>query len=326
MAERKAVNKYMPPDYDPQKHGSINKYRGQHPLRERARKLDQGILIIRFELPYKIWCLGCKKTFAMGVRYNAEKKKIGNYFSTPIYSFRMKCHECPNWFEIHTDPKNTQYVCGEGCRKKIEEWDTEKVKNITLQVKVLLKSFLYIFIKSIEDNESYKLASNALYKLEHDVQEKEVAKKSQPSLLRIKEIKDSRRDDYALNRLLRDSFREEKKRKLLEKIGQSQLQKEKNVNYTILPENEEDEALAKLVMLRKKLFSGDITNGNHALKLEPIKSSVINERVQPTWTTNKLKLLMNMKRKTKVTKTKDISSLVIKKGKPQKNYANSEFL
>lgn len=27
--------------------GSINKYVGQHPLRDRARKLDQGILIIR---------------------------------------------------------------------------------------------------------------------------------------------------------------------------------------------------------------------------------------------------------------------------------------
>lgn len=41
----------------------------------------------------------------MGVRYNAEKKKIGNYHSTPIYSFRCKCHLCSGWFEIQTDPK-----------------------------------------------------------------------------------------------------------------------------------------------------------------------------------------------------------------------------
>ena len=41
----------------------------------------------------------------MGVRYNAEKKKIGNYYSTPIYSFRCKCHLCSGWFEIQTDPK-----------------------------------------------------------------------------------------------------------------------------------------------------------------------------------------------------------------------------
>lgn len=28
--------------------GSLNKFHGQHALRERARKLDQGILIIRY--------------------------------------------------------------------------------------------------------------------------------------------------------------------------------------------------------------------------------------------------------------------------------------
>jgi len=27
--------------------GSINKFRGSHPLRDRARKLDQGIVIVR---------------------------------------------------------------------------------------------------------------------------------------------------------------------------------------------------------------------------------------------------------------------------------------
>ena len=50
----------------------------------------------------------CNNHIGMGVRYNAEKKKIGNYYSTPIYSFRCKCHLCSGWFEIQTDPK----VCG----------------------------------------------------------------------------------------------------------------------------------------------------------------------------------------------------------------------
>ena len=37
-------------------------------------------------------------------RYNAEKKKVGMYYSTPVYQFRMKCHLCDNHFEIKTDP------------------------------------------------------------------------------------------------------------------------------------------------------------------------------------------------------------------------------
>lgn len=135
------LGRYYPPDYDPSQ-GSLNKVRGEnrtvitsprhfwpscfpgkHALGDRARKIDQGILIVRFELPFNIWWYvhrtrlsltqpnsfpfsdGCNNHIGMGVRYNAEKKKIGNYYSTPIFSFRCKCHLCDNWFEIQTDPK-----------------------------------------------------------------------------------------------------------------------------------------------------------------------------------------------------------------------------
>ncbi|KAF9059423.1 CWC16 protein [Rhodocollybia butyracea] len=119
-------NKYYPPDYDGEKHGSLNSYRGKHALGDRARKIDQGILITRFELPFNIWCGTCNNHIGMGVRYNAEKKKIGNYYSTPIFSFRCKCHLCDGWFEVQTDPKNTRYVVTSGARQKDEDWDPEE--------------------------------------------------------------------------------------------------------------------------------------------------------------------------------------------------------
>lgn len=59
-------NKYYPPDYDPRA-GGLNKFLGTHALRERARKIHLGIIIIRFEMPYNIWCDGCKNHIGMGV-------------------------------------------------------------------------------------------------------------------------------------------------------------------------------------------------------------------------------------------------------------------
>lgn len=103
MGERKGTNHYYPPDYDP-KVGGLNKWLGTHALRERARKVHLGIIIIRFEMPYNIWCDGCKNHIGMGVRYNAEKTKVGMYYSTPVYQFKMKCHLCDNHFVIKTDP------------------------------------------------------------------------------------------------------------------------------------------------------------------------------------------------------------------------------
>ena len=57
------------------------------------------------------------------MRYNAEKKKIGKYYSTPIYQFRMKCHLCDNYYVIETDPQNCDYKITEGARRKNQKWD-----------------------------------------------------------------------------------------------------------------------------------------------------------------------------------------------------------
>lgn len=77
----------------------------------------------RFEMPFNVWCTNCEQHIGRGVRFNAEKKRAGQYYSTTVWSFRMKCHLCGGWMEIHTDPKNATYECKEGVRRKIEESD-----------------------------------------------------------------------------------------------------------------------------------------------------------------------------------------------------------
>ncbi|RKP26374.1 CWC16 protein [Syncephalis pseudoplumigaleata] len=173
MADRRAVNKYYPPDWDPSK-GSLNQYHGQHALRERARKLHQGILIVRFELPFNIWCEGCDSHIGTGVRYNAEKKKIGNYYSTPILSFRMKCHLCANWIEIHTDPKNARYVVVAGARQKVETWEPEDSEVIRLP----------------DEADKERREKNAFAQLEHGVEDKRKAASLAQRLMDIQSVND----------------------------------------------------------------------------------------------------------------------------------------
>ncbi|TRM64976.1 CWC16 protein [Schizophyllum amplum] len=189
-------NKYYPPDYDGEKHKSLNAYRGKHALGDRARKLDQGILITRFELPFNIWCGTCNNHIGMGVRYNAEKKKIGNYYSTPIFEFRCKCHLCDGWFKIQTDPKNTRYVVTEGARQKDEEWDPEENGGY-----------------AIHDTEGNAAPADPLAALEKTTDaQNHMTKVQQPRLEELEEASERfNADPYALSRKVRKHFRAEKK-------------------------------------------------------------------------------------------------------------------
>ncbi|XP_071384062.1 probable splicing factor YJU2B [Centroberyx affinis] len=231
MGERKGTNKYYPPDFDPAKHGSLNGYHKTHPLRERARKLSQGILVIRFEMPYNIWCDGCKNHIGMGVRYNAEKKKVGNYYTTPIYRFRMKCHLCVNYIEMQTDPATCDYVIVSGASRKEERWDMADNEQIL----------------TTERTEKEKLETDAMYKLDHGGRDKEKLKKALPSLSEIQDHQAGWKDDFLLNSALRSKFRTEKKVMAEQEEKDNAVRKRTNLSIPLLPEKEEDKKLAALL-------------------------------------------------------------------------------
>ncbi|CAB3254274.1 unnamed protein product [Arctia plantaginis] len=234
MGERKGQNLYYPPDYDP-KVGGLNKFLGTHALRERARKIHMGILIIRFEMPYNIWCDGCNNHIGMGVRYNAEKTKIGMYYTTPVYQFRMKCHLCDNHFEIKTDPGNLDYVIVSGARRQENRWDPTENGQIVPETKETQK----------------KLFDDAMFRLEHKTGDEDVAKLDKPRLGRLVGRNESVwKDDYEANCSLRRNFR--KRRKELEEssVNDSLLLAKSSLNINLLPENEDDRNMASLLSLR----------------------------------------------------------------------------
>ncbi|XP_043223207.1 coiled-coil domain-containing protein 130 homolog [Amphibalanus amphitrite] len=233
MGERKGVNKYYPPDYDPSK-GGLNKFQGTHALRERAKKIHLGILVIRFEMPYNIWCDGCGNHIGMGVRYNAEKSKVGMYYTTPVYQFRMKCHLCDNYFIIKTDPANLDYEVVAGARRQERRFDPGENGTVVPDERAKIQ----------------KLATDAMYKLEHGSDDVGKLRDAAPVLEHVERIQDRMWDDFAANKRLRDKFRAGKKAAAAVAARDADLLRRASLDLVLSPETDEDRRLAALMKLR----------------------------------------------------------------------------
>lgn len=218
MAERTQINMYYPPEWTPEK-GSLDKFHGHHPLGYRARKISKGILIVRFEMPFNVWCLGCHRHIGMGVRFNAEKKAVGHYFSTKIYSFRMCCPSCSQTIEIRTDPEHRDYAVTAGARRKNETWETGP--EINGAVKVLL-----------DEREKVAAKSDILLNLERKEDDRQRGLADKKALCAIMEREAGREDAFLLNRMARDRNREARH----EQAALKSRGKEMGLGIPLLPE------------------------------------------------------------------------------------------
>jgi coiled-coil domain-containing protein 130 len=199
MAERKATNKYYPPDWDPSK-GSINKFV--------RNKKSSGIIptqskknpgkTVRFETPFDAWCTSCNTFITKATRYNANKTSDGFYFTTPIFRFTMNCGFCKCKMVIRNDPKNRTYEMLENIRMKEETYSFEEDDNAP---------------KLLTEEEREHL-NDPLFRLEYGKDDEVKAEKELlPVLDNLKEIKDEQsKNDYELNKLLREKMRKERKR------------------------------------------------------------------------------------------------------------------
>lgn len=240
MGERKGQNHYYPPDFfsNPKMMAKgLNAYHGTHALRERGKKWEtEKILTIRFEMPYNIWCDGCKNHIGMGVRYNAEKKKVGNYYSTSVYQFRMKCHLCDNYFDIKTDPGNLDYEIVSGARRQENRWDPTQNEQIVPETKETQR----------------RMFDDAMFKLEHGSKDEKAADDSKPVLSKLFQRNDDVwRDNFEANSKLRAEFRKTKKEiKASEEADSKVLSRASLTGIKLLPETDEDRQLASLLRLK----------------------------------------------------------------------------
>ncbi|KAJ8327334.1 Protein saf4, variant 2 [Batrachochytrium dendrobatidis] len=167
---------------------------------------------------------------SVGVRYNAEKKKVGMYYSTPIFSFRMKCHLCSGRIEIHTDPENTEYKIISGARRREESYDPEDIGLITLQDK--------------ETTE--KIVNDSFYKLEHGVIDKDKAVAVAPRIVSLQDLSDQHwKDPYTASQKVRKRFRAEKKVRVADALDSRNIQLKHGFKFNILPPSNNDTIAAQ---------------------------------------------------------------------------------
>jgi len=226
------MGRYVPPEFE----GTIsgNALLGKKALGSRANKSSQGILTVRFEMPFPIWCTNCPKPtiIGQGVRFNAEKKKVGNYYTTPIFSFRMKHTACGGWIEIRTDPKNTAYVVHEGARKR----DTGEDKHVEGEIKILTE----------EEREERR--NNAFASLEGKVDDRRRLEGAKERLDELQALQEQQWEDpYERNQKLRKAFRAGRKAREHEASVAGDIQDKMSLGIELLPEHEDDARRAAFV-------------------------------------------------------------------------------
>eukprot|EP00918_Siedleckia_nematoides_P106726 GHVU01232825.1.p1 GENE.GHVU01232825.1~~GHVU01232825.1.p1 ORF type:complete len:319 (+),score=55.60 GHVU01232825.1:124-1080(+) len=251
LAAARADGYYYGTEYRAE-HGSLNKYRGSHgALGKRADRLHEGILVIRFEVPFKCICTKCDSIIAKGVRYNADKKRVGKYLSTSIYEFAFKCYRCNNLLAIQTDPQNADYVLTQGLRRKIETYDPKDAETIELPDK----------------EEIDRRKADAMYKLEVTTVRETAMTAKQEALQDLIDLREARENDLALNYELRRSFRKRKKELQAEEEAA-----EKNRNFVVplVEESAEDAQAAKRIKFR----NGTASLQDRAKRLQISTSSI----------------------------------------------------
>ena len=130
-----------PPDFDPAKHGSLRGYRAAAARGGRAGGAGGargggggGGLTVRFEAPFGIWCAGCGALCGKGVRFNAEKVRVGSYHSTPVWAFRMRLACCGQALEVRTDPARSDFVVAAGGQRRADGLAGTEAEGLVLEL------------------------------------------------------------------------------------------------------------------------------------------------------------------------------------------------
>ena len=125
MGERKVLNKYYPPDFDPAK------------IPRRKQPKNQQITV-RNMLPMSIRCNTCGNFIYKGTKFNMRKEDVEGetYLGTQIFRFYFKCSKCSAELTMKTDPQKNDYIMEVGASRNYEPWrDKDEATNEAVKKK-----------------------------------------------------------------------------------------------------------------------------------------------------------------------------------------------
>lgn len=121
MGERKVLNKYYPPDFDPAKLPKLEIPKDRQ-------------YVVRLMAPFTMRCLTCGNYIYKGKKFNSRKETaIGEkYLGIQIFRFYIRCPQCLSEISFKTDPENTDYVVDNGAYRtfqaeRIAEMEEERI-------------------------------------------------------------------------------------------------------------------------------------------------------------------------------------------------------
>ncbi|BFZ10734.1 hypothetical protein BsWGS_13773 [Bradybaena similaris] len=109
MSERKVLNKYYPPEFDPSKIPKLKQPKNR-------------TFSIRIMAPFNMRCNTCGEYIYKGKKFNSRKENVDNedYLGLRIFRFYIRCPRCVAEIAFKTDLANTDYALEAGATRLFE--------------------------------------------------------------------------------------------------------------------------------------------------------------------------------------------------------------
>ncbi|KAF6819701.1 hypothetical protein CMUS01_08680 [Colletotrichum musicola] len=128
MSERKVLQKYYPPDFDP---SALTRKRG-------PKATGPKVQTVRIMAPFSMKCTTCGEYIYKGRKFNSRKetRQGDSYLSIQIHHFHIRCTRCSAEISFRTDPKSAGYMVDKGAVRNMEPWRNKEEEQESVEARL----------------------------------------------------------------------------------------------------------------------------------------------------------------------------------------------